>query len=243
MLPQISIDNKQKILDYMSNIWIPSSQIKNPELLLQAFIHKSFSADYKNIYSHNERLEFLGDWILSAVINKLLFLKHPEMDESILTLYKIALVREENLAQVARDIWLDQMIFISKWEEKMQWRKKDAIISDCLESILWYMYIDLWEQQTSDFIEKYIYSKILWLNTQPIKSYKTLIQELVQKHYKILPEYKDIEFEKDSKWNIVQYKSEIYVWNTKKWEWISSNKKKAQEEAAKDFYMSNLLEM
>jgi len=71
---------------------------------LQVFIHKSFSADYKNIYVHNERLEFLGDGILGAIINKFLFLKHPEMPESELTLYKIALVREENLALVARDI-------------------------------------------------------------------------------------------------------------------------------------------
>jgi ribonuclease-3 len=105
-------------------------------LLLQVFIHKSFSADYINIYAHNERLEFLGDGILGAIINKLLFLKHPEMPESELTLYKIALVREENLAQVARDIGLDQMIFLSKGEEKMDGRKKDVIISDCLESFL-----------------------------------------------------------------------------------------------------------
>jgi ribonuclease-3 len=82
--------------------------------LLLAFVHKSYAADYKDVLTHNERLEFVGDGILGAVINKLLFLKHPEMAESDLTLYKIALVREEILAEIAKDIKLYEVVFISK---------------------------------------------------------------------------------------------------------------------------------
>jgi len=200
------------------------------------FIHKSFSADYKNIYAHNERLEFLGDGILGAIINKLLFLKHPEMPESDLTLYKIALVREENLAQVARDIGLDQMIFLSKGEEKNDGRKKDVIISDCLESLLGYMYIDLGIEETEKFIEKYVYIKIEDIQKEPVKSYKTMIQELVQKEYKVLPEYRDVEHQVDDKHNVIEYRSDIYVLDEKKSEGFGPNKKKAQEEAAKNFY-------
>jgi ribonuclease-3 len=110
---------------------------------LQTFIHKSFAADYKDIIYHNERLEFVGDGILGAVINKLLFLDHPEMPESELTLYKIALVREEILAEVARDIKLDEMLFISKGEEKTQGRKKDSILSDGVEALIGFLYIEL----------------------------------------------------------------------------------------------------
>lgn len=236
MLPQIVIDNKSKIIEYIKNLWIQTENIKDEDLLLQVFIHKSFSADYRNIYAHNERLEFLGDGILWAIINKLLFLKHPEMPESELTLYKIALVREENLALVAREIWLDQMIFLSKGEEKMEGRKKDAIISDCLEGLLWYMYIDLWSEQTETFIETYIYSKMESIQKEPIKSYKTMIQEIVQKEYKVLPEYKDSEFAIDEKANVIEYKSEIFVLDQKKSEGFWPNKKKAQEEAAKIYH-------
>lgn len=238
MLPPIVVENKEKIISYIQGLWIPVKKIKDENLLLQVFIHKSFSADYKNIYSHNERLEFLGDGILWAIINKLLFLKNPDMDESNLTLYKIALVREENLAQVAREIGLDQMIFLSKGEEKMDWRKKDAIISDCLESFMGYLYIDLWIEVTEQFIQTYIYSKIESIQKEPIKSYKTMIQEIVQKTHKTLPEYKDVELHRDEKNNTTEYKSEIYVLDEKKSEGLGSNKKKAQEEAAKTYYYS-----
>jgi hypothetical protein len=59
---------------------------------------------------------------------------------------------------------------------------------------------------------------------------------MVQKDYKTLPEYIDIEFEKDVKWNVILYKSEIYVLWTKKSEWFATNKKRAQEESAKHYY-------
>jgi len=58
------------------------------------------------------------------------------MAESDLTLYKIALVREEILAEIAKDIKLNEVVFISKGEEKSQGREKDSIISDALEALI-----------------------------------------------------------------------------------------------------------
>jgi ribonuclease-3 len=78
--------------------------------------------------AHNERLEFVGDGILGAVITKLLFTDFPQMEESGMTLYKIALVREETLAEVAKEISLNTHLFISKGEEKMQGREKETIL-------------------------------------------------------------------------------------------------------------------
>jgi ribonuclease-3 len=120
MLPKEVVDKKKEIISYLKGIGVSVDKIKDQNLLLQVFVHKSFAADYKNMTDHNERLEFLGDGVLGAIINKLLFLNHPEMAESDLTLYKIGLVREENLAEVAKDINLDKMIFISKGEEKTE---------------------------------------------------------------------------------------------------------------------------
>jgi ribonuclease-3 len=110
--------------------------IHNEELMMLTFVHKSYAADYKDTYTHNERLEFVGDGILGAVINKLLFVNHQEMPESQLTLYKIALVREEILAEIAKDIKLNEVVFISKGEEKTQGRQKDSILSDALEALI-----------------------------------------------------------------------------------------------------------
>ena len=198
-----------------------------------AFVHKSYAADYKDVFTHNERLEFVGDGILGAIINKLLFINHQQMAESDLTLYKIALVREEILAEIAKDIKLNEIVFISKWEEKTQGRQKDSILSDALEALIWYLYIDLGIDVTEQFINTHIYTKLEQIEKNPVKSYKTMIQELVQKEHKVVPEYKDIEHMVDEKGNVTEYKSEIYIIGKKISEWLGSNKKKAQEEAAK----------
>ena len=230
------IKKKADIVAYLKDLWIPTEKIQNEELLMLAFVHKSYAADYKDVFTHNERLEFVGDGILGAIINKLLFVNHQQMAESDLTLYKIALVREEILAEIARDIKLNEMIFISKWEEKMQGRQKDSILSDALEALIWYLYIDLGIDITEQFIKTYIYTKLEQIEKSPVKSYKTMIQEIVQKEHKVVPEYKDIEHVIDEKGNVTEYKSEIYIVGKKISEWFGSNKKKAQEEAAKKCY-------
>jgi len=86
-------------------------------------------------------------------------------------------------------------------------------------------------------VKEYVYSKLNELISKPIKSYKSLLQEKVQKLYKIVPEYKDYEWEKDEKWNVIIYKSEVYILGEKKGEGYWPNKKKAQEEAAKMAYI------
>ena len=238
MLPQQVLQNKQKLVEYAKGLWIAVEKIQNEHDFLQAFVHKSFAADFKEIWDHNERLEFLGDGILGAVICKLLFKKHPEMEESGMTLYKIALVKEETLAMVARKIKLDEQILISKWEEKTQWRKKDAILSDALESLIWYIFEDLWYDEAEKFVEKYVYSMYDTVNKSPVKSYKTMVQEYVQHNTKQTPVYIDFEEVKDSKWNVTKYRSDLTVWWKKVSEWFGTNKKKAQEDAAKNFYES-----
>ena len=238
MLPQQVIDDRKNLLNYAKSLWIPVENIKDEHAFLQAFVHKSFAADFKEIWDHNERLEFLGDGILGAVICKLLFHDHPEMQESDMTLYKIALVKEETLAIVARNIKLDEQILISKWEEKMQWRKKDAILSDALESLIWYIFIDLWYNEAENFVKKYVYSMYNEVDKNPVKSYKTMVQEYVQHNTKQTPVYIDFEEVKDSKWNVTKYRSDLTVWWKKVSEWFGTNKKKAQEDAAKNYYES-----
>lgn len=238
MLPQQVLDNKEKLIEYAKNLWIAVEKIQNEHDFLQAFVHKSFAADFKEIWDHNERLEFLWDWVLWAVICKLLFKNHPELQESGMTLYKIALVKEETLAIVARNIKLDEQIRISKWEEKMQWRKKDAILSDALESLIWYIFEDLWYDEAEKFVEKYVYSMYDVVDKNPVKSYKTMVQESIQHDTKQTPVYVDFEEVKDAKWNVTKYRSELTVSWKKVSEWFGTNKKKAQEDAAKNYYIT-----
>ena len=106
LVPQVVREKESDLREYITWLWIDATKIKNVDLFLVAFMHKSYAADFKVITSHNERLEFLWDSILWACVAKLLFVNHPEMSESMMTLYKIALVREETLAEAAKKIKL-----------------------------------------------------------------------------------------------------------------------------------------
>ena len=236
LVPEEVRNSEKQLREYVKWLWIDETKIKNVDLFLVAFMHKSYAADFKVITSHNERLEFLWDSILWACVAKLLFVNHPEMAESTMTLYKIALVREETLAEAAKKIWLNQQLFISKWEENNNWREKETILWDAFEALLWYLYIDFWPDEVLSFVEKYLYPFMSTISTHPVKSYKTLVQELVQKDTKQIPEYRETEEQVDEKWNVLMYKSEIYVKNEKVAEWLWVNKKKAQESAAQQYY-------
>ncbi len=236
MLPKEVIDKKDEIVEYLGKLELNINKIRDTELMLTAFIHKSFSKDFKQNVPNNERLEFLWDAVLGALVAELLFKDFENLEESLLTLYKINLVKEETLAKVARNIDLWNVIFLWRWEEKTWGRDKDTILADSLEALVGYIWLDLGYDEAKKFVKKFIYSMIDEIKNQPVKPYKNLLQEKVQKLYKIVPEYKDYEWEKDEKWNVIVYKSEVYVLGEKKWEGFGPNKKKAQEEAAKMAY-------
>ena len=99
-IPKEVYDHQDKLEKFFCKLGFKTTEIQNTELFLTAFIHKSYAADFKVITAHNERLEFVGDGILGAIVAKLLFTTFPQMEESEMTLYKIALVREETLAKV-----------------------------------------------------------------------------------------------------------------------------------------------
>jgi len=94
MLPKEVLEQTEKIKEFVKGLWIDTNLIKDEELLLVSMIHKSFAKDFIKPIPFNERLEFVGDAILSWVVSKMLYLKFPEFSEANLTLYKIALVRE-----------------------------------------------------------------------------------------------------------------------------------------------------
>lgn len=220
--------------DFMERLGL--DYVYSMSLLEQAMTHKSYAADFKNHLPDNERLEFLGDAVLWATINYILYKNFPELAESSLTLYKIALVREETLARVARDLGLQELILVSRWEERVWWRNKDVILADCLEAFLWFLFLDAGFDTTLWFVEKHIYPLIQDLNNIAPKSAKTMLQEWTQWIYKKIPRYVDSVQKADAKGNALLYRSEVYVDDKLIADGLGSNKKKAQEDAASKAY-------
>ncbi|QRV01560.1 ribonuclease III [Arcanobacterium phocisimile] len=104
------------------------------DLLTLALTHRSWA--YEHDSAHNERLEFLGDSILGAVVAEQIFHDYPDKSEGELSKIKSAAVSERALADIARSLNLGSYIRLGKGEEQTGGRDKDSILSDTVESLI-----------------------------------------------------------------------------------------------------------
>lgn len=164
---------------------------KDVYLLNNAFIHSSFANESKNKnVKDNERLEFLGDSVLSVVVSQWLYL-NLNVNEGECTRIRSFVVSEDSLSKIAMQTGVNQYIKIGKGEEMSGGRTKKAILADCMEAIFAAIYLDKGFQEASDFILKLLIPEIEdVISNKHRKDYKTMLQEYVQKTYKIVPSYK-----------------------------------------------------
>lgn len=206
-------------------------KFKNKDLLIQAFVHRSYLNEHHNFpYSHNERLEFLGDAVLELIVTEYLF-KNFNLDEGELTNLRAALVRGESLAALARELHFEKYLFLSKGERKNQGRAKEIILANAFEAFLGALYLDKGLEVVREFLEKYLLprAKIIFQNNLH-KDPKTTFQEYIQEKYKITPHYKVLEEKGPDHQKI--FKVGVFV-NAEKWgEGEGFSKQKAEERAA-----------
>jgi len=116
---------------------------RDPTLLDQALTHKSHVNELKSKErKHNERLEFLGDAVLTLVISEHLVGAFPESPEGELSKHKARLVSEVSLAAVARRLDLGGLLRLGRGEELTQGREKPSILANTFEAIVAALYLD-----------------------------------------------------------------------------------------------------
>ena len=170
------LDRLMRALDY---------RFKEPGLLERALRHRS--AGSKN----NERLEFLGDAILSFVIAEQLFTQRPDAAEGTLTRLRASLVRRETLASIARELDLGASLKLGPGELKSGGRDRDSILADAFEAILGAVYLDGGLQTTRHLLLHLFETRLQAVSeAAAIKDAKTALQELLQSRALPLPEYK-----------------------------------------------------
>src|SRR3990167_10764777 len=92
-------------------------QFKNLDLLKQAFIHRSYLNEVRTIRTSNERLELLGDAVLSFLTSDFLYQTYPDYPEGTLTNIRSSLVKTKTLARAATKLDLGELLFLSRGEE------------------------------------------------------------------------------------------------------------------------------
>jgi len=153
---------------------------ENSALLENALTHSSCANESRGKLLSNERLEFLGDSILGMVVADHLYRNHPELPEGELTRTRAALVCEESLVEVARELNLGEYLRLGKGEEAGGGRQRPSIQADAVEAVLAAIYLDGGIGSARKMIQKYILSREIEGITKP-RDYKTALQELVQR--------------------------------------------------------------
>lgn len=164
-------------------------EINDLSMLETALTHPTYS--YENgLSDNNQRLEFLGDTVLSLIIVEYLYNMYPNKQEGELSKIKSVVVSGETLAQGARKFKLYDYLLIGKGEEKVGGRYRDSVLADAFEALLATIYLDLGYDKVKKFVFQILDDSIEEIVTKGVKDYKTILQELLQKDYKKSVKYK-----------------------------------------------------
>ncbi len=157
-------------------------QFRNQKLLELALTHISLANDLKK--ESNQRLEFLGDSVLSYIIATELYNLYPDHDEGELTKIRAALVCEKSLAELARELDLGNEIKFGRSEAKSNGEKKDSILSDTFEAVLGAIYLDSDSDTAKEWTLKVFGDRIRNFKISREANYKSELQIYFQKRDK-----------------------------------------------------------
>ena len=170
---------------------------RNSALLQQALVHRSYINENPDFeLRSNERLEFLGDSMLSAVVAEKLYIDYPDLPEGDMTKLRSALVRRETLSRIAQHLNLDDYIYLGRGEETSGGRAKQSILADALEAVIGAVFMDQGFDVCRDLILRLYEGEIeKAVSASLTADFKSRFQEVAQSKYHETPEYRVVSAE------------------------------------------------
>lgn len=166
---------------------------KNEENIAAAFVHRSFLNESKSVKNSNERLEFLGDSILSLLVSEYLYLEYPLFSEGELTNLRSSVVKTTTLATVSKKLDFGSYLYLSRGEEEGGGRENPSLLADTFEAFLGALFLDQGLPAVKKLLSHHLFplfDKIL--KESSYKDGKSVYQEIIQEQTKISPLYKVI---------------------------------------------------
>lgn len=162
----------------------------NQALLRQAFIHRSYLNEVKDDLRSNERLEFLGDSVLSLVTSTYIYQKRTQDEEGDLTNLRSYIVKTKSLSEASEKLSLGQYLEMSKGEEMSGGRTNTQLLANTYEALLGAIYLD----QGFEVAKRFVQETLLPLFEEeiqkgPPKDAKSALQEIAQEQTKQSPHY------------------------------------------------------
>lgn len=171
---------------------------RNSALLQQALVHRSYLNENPDFeLRSNERLEFLGDSILSAVVAEKLYKDYPDLPEGDMTKLRSALVRGETLARIAgQQFSLENYLYLGRGEESSGGRARQSILADALEAVIGAVFMDQGFNVCRDLILRLYEGELeKAVSSSLTADFKSRFQEVAQSKYHEIPEYRVISAE------------------------------------------------
>lgn len=168
----------------------------DPRLLQRAFIHRSYLNEITEVHDleDNERLEFLGDSIISFIVSEDLFTRYPGYSEGPLTNLRAALVRRETLSRLAEQLQLGQYLWLGHGEEESRGRERPATLCALFEALVGAIYVDQGVDSVRAFLLPLMHQELSRVAGNALeKDPKSRLQEWVQSNKNLTPRYREIE--------------------------------------------------
>lgn len=155
---------------------------KNKKLLLNALTHSSYANEARDGISSNERLEFLGDSVLSIVVSEYIYKQFSNLPEGELTKLRASLVCEKSLCSFSKELNLGEYLRLGKGEEKGGGRERASILADAFEAVLAAIYLDGGFESAKKHVMRFVKAELKHTDDEVFKDYKTALQEIIQRN-------------------------------------------------------------
>jgi ribonuclease III len=170
-------------------------RFRDPSLLRLALTHRSILAEWvaaglpESAFQSNERLEFLGDALLGAIVADYLYRTDPAAAEGTLTAHRVALVRAETLVRWAREIELGEALYLAQGE-KVTSGARDRMLAGAFEALVGAIYLDRGLAAARRFVERFLRREGAVVAEPADANPKGHLQEVLQERYRRSPVYK-----------------------------------------------------
>ena len=169
---------------------ILKTKIKNSDLYLSAFTHRSYLNENRSFaLPHNERLEFLGDAVLELAATEYLYKNYPH-PEGELTNFRSALVNYKMLSDISKRLGLERFLLMSRGEAKDTGRARQVILANCIEAVIGAIYLDSGFEAAENFIIREVLVELpKVIAGGSYMDPKSKLQEIIQEKRGVTPTY------------------------------------------------------
>ena len=157
-------------------------KFNNENLLLNALTHSSYANEMHTSYGSNERLEFLGDAVLSIIVADYIYKNFSKLPEGELTRLRASLVCEKTLCSFSKQLNLGECLKLGKGEAANGGAERPSLLADAFEAVLAAVYLDSGMEEARKIVMRFILDELKHTDNEAFKDYKTSLQEVIQRN-------------------------------------------------------------